>query len=267
MSTNFEYRDFNQMYFNLIPRLLKNADKYLYQNMASAMIKDMPLVITCDKTTCDKIDITKVAYKRGKWTHLYRSYLNPYKHRELREIPLQGLTWGFDFHRKTQGNGACMREIILTRPDYKSKWREATVFYRTVDMAIKFPVDLIMLHHILENVIPNTDIKKITLVFGNAYIPLMYVPPFLHSVFGMSPATMKNLEKTNKNGIIKYINYCYRDYYTHASDEKRMLASGIKLLKYWQKIQDPNHVPDPPLTYKELTLDGLTTRPKNWFKS
>lgn len=272
LATVWEYKDFNEVYHGVVPRLLKNADKYLFHNMASGIIKDKPLMIVCKKTTCDKIDISKVGYKKGKWQHLFRSYLGPKKLLELRNVPLKGLTYGFDFHRKNQGNGGCMREIILNRKNYQEGWTEATVFYRTVDFAIKFSADLIMLHHILEKVIPNTNIKKITLVFANGYIPLMYAPPFLHDVWGLSPQTMKNLEKTNKNGIIKYMNYAYHDYYTHATEHltkeeggKRMLASGQKLLDHWRKRQE-GWKPDP-LTYKELNLDGVVTRKKNWYKS
>lgn len=272
MTTNFEYLDFNEMYYKTVPRLLKNADKYLVQNMASALVKDVPLVINVDKTNVDKLDIAKVAYKTNKWQHLFRSYLGPKKINELRNVELKGLNYGFDFRRKDEGNGGCMREIILNRPNYQSDWKEATIFYRTVDLAIKFPVDLIMIHHILENVIPNTDIKKITFIFANAYIPLMYTPPFLHSVFKITPQTMLNMEKTNKNGIIEYMNYCYNDYYLNANEHltkeeggKRMLASGQKLLNYWRKLQT-GWEPEP-ITYKELTLGGIETRPKDWYKS
>lgn len=268
----WQYKDFNELYFSAVPRLLKSADLYLFHNMASGIVKDKPLVVVCDSTRCDKIDISRLGYKKGKWQHLFRSYLGPQKLNELRNIPLQGLTYGFDFFRKNQGNGGCMREIILNRSAYDQPWVEATIFYRTVDMAIKFSADLIMIHHILTNVIPNTKLKKITFVFGNAYLPLMYIPPFLHSVWKLSPKMMKSMEKTNQNGIIAYINYCYNDYYVNATEHlskeeggKRMLASGQKLLDHWRKEQT-GWRPEP-LTYKELNLDGVTTRPKGWYKS
>lgn len=268
----WEYKNFNEIYFSTVPRLLRSADLYLYHNLASGILRTKPLIITCQSTRCDKIDIARVGYKRGKWNHLFRSYLGPKKLVELRQIPLQGLTHGFDFHRKNQGNGGCMREIILNRYGYDKPWTEATVYYRTVDLAIKFSADLIMLHHILTNVIPNTRIKKITLVFGNAYLPLMYIPPFLKPVWGLTPNKLKSMEKTNQNGIIKYINYCYNDYYLNANEHlsreeggKRMLASGQKLLDHWRKEQT-GWRPDP-LTYKELNLNGDPTRAKDWYKS
>ena len=179
-----EYKDFNEAYYHTNRLLALEPDTIDYRDGMRGLVRD--LIITTKSTKCDKIDLGQAGYKNQKWNHLISSYLGDEKIEELRNFKTKRLTRSFDFKRKKDGEGGCILSIVFSRTKSgKAPWTKANILWKTTDLARAWAGDLILIHRILE-LVPNTDIKEITMIFTSAYQSTMYVIPLLELVFDIT---------------------------------------------------------------------------------
>lgn len=180
---DFKYKDFNECFVELNRFILKNphigekgAGRVLINNMH----------IELESTLADKIDLGVIGYKKNKWDHLLRSYVEIDKLKKFYEglTTVAGTTYSFDFKIKDSGNGGCIKSIVVTRTNRK-EWTEAHVFWRTCQFENKFAGDLIMISRIL-NEAPKMNLKKIYFHIPQGYQSSIYVSYVMEHAFGVT---------------------------------------------------------------------------------
>lgn len=241
-----KYKNFNEAYLELNREILRNPSLIEYLNTTMGGIDQV--VLEVDSSKCDKIDLGALGYKPNKWDHLIKTYLGPKKIEELKHLGegCGGLSCGFDFLRKTTHNGACMREIIISRHKRKKPWDTITVIWRTTELQRRWAADLILISRIME-LIPNSDFKRIQLQMATAYQSAMYIIPLVTPVFGMK---IKDLDPNHF--YTKVIVTREKKYYIPDTCPHHMLASGKKVVELYKAYQRREELPT--ITYKECEL-------------
>lgn len=231
------YKDFNEAYLELNREILRNPSLVEYLNTTMGGIDQICLEIESPK--CDKIDLGALGYKQNKWDHLVKTYLGPDKVEELQHFGenIGGLSAGFDFLRKTTHNGACMREIIISRHKRGKPWDTITVIWRTTELQRRWAADLILISRIME-LIPNSDFKRIQLQMATAYQSAMYIIPLVTPVFGMK---IKDLDPNHF--YTKVIITREKKYYIPDTCPHSMLASGEKVVDLYKAYQRGETIP------------------------
>lgn len=229
---SLEYRDFNEAYYGVNRLILKKPEVLDYRNATMGGVNNV--FITCKKTTCDKIDLGATGYKSGKWTHLVGTYLGPDKIEELKVLGegVSGLSVGFDFLRKTTGNGACMLGIVLSREKRRAPWTRVTITWRTTELQRRWAADLILIHRMLE-LIPNTEFDEIDLYMVSAYQSAMYIIPLLEPVFKVDPEEL-DTEHPYTNMIV----HRRKKYFLVDESPHKMLASGDRMVKLYKNYEE-----------------------------
>ena len=183
-----EYKDFDDLYYNLSRLPLLEEDKYGYYLVncgASTYLSNV--VISASSFDCH-LDMSDFNYTRMKWTVLTNKYLDEEQYmllkKKLVESTTRTLTFNFKIH--TTGKDACLVALVFER-DYLGKpWTTVNVYYRVTEVFKKFAIDLILINRILNDV-SNCEIKNV--VF---HIPLAFFSTsktsFLISVSISSPA-------------------------------------------------------------------------------
>lgn len=179
----FNYKDFNECFIELNRYILthpeigeKGAGRVLINNM----------FVELESTKADRIDLGMVGYKKNKWDHLLRTYVDLEKLQNFYKglTAVAGTTYSFDFKIKESGNGGCIKSIVFTRINRK-EWSEAHVIWRTCQFENKFAADLILIARIL-NEAPNANIKKIYFHIPQGYQSSIYVSYLMEHVFNIT---------------------------------------------------------------------------------
>lgn len=208
------------------------------------------LYVTTDSTNCDELDMGAVGYKGGKWGHLIRSYLGPEKVEELKEFGVNStaLSLAFDFRRKDEGNGSCLRELILTREKRSLPWQKATVIWRSVELQQKWLPDLILIHKILE-LIPNTEMEEIAMFFTQAHQNVLWIGPLLKPIFNVDPKEL-DLNTPHSRSIRKR----FENSYAPGNNSHRKYAK-LRKLKELHQLYESGQKPDS-IKVEDLDLGG-----------
>lgn len=241
-----KYKNFNEAYYETNRLLLKEPSHIEYLNITMGSLDN--LFIRCESTQCDKIDLGALGYTKGKWTHLLGTYLGAAKVKELRNLGVRvtGLSVGFDFLRKSTGNGACMLGMVLSRERRKTPWTRATIVWRTTELQRRWAADLILIHRMLE-LIPNANFKHIDLCMLTAYQSAMYVIPLLEPVFNIKPEELDPDHFYTKVILTRMDKYFIPDKSPH-----RMLSSGERMVKLYKDYQE-GIIPEP-ITVEDCKL-------------
>ncbi len=226
-----EYKDFNEAYYETNRLLLQKPELIDYRNATMSCIDNV--FITCETTKCDEIDLGAMGYTKGKWSHLIRTYLGPGKVEELKQLgtKVSGLSVGFDFLRKTSGNGACMLSIVLGREKRKTPWTKATVIWRTTELQRRWAADLILIHRMLE-LVPNAKFGVVDLYMASAYQSAMYIIPLLKPIFHIEPETLDPEHPYTDMILVRR-----GKYYQAEENPHRMLASGERMIKLYKDYE------------------------------
>lgn len=247
----FKYKTFTDAFYKLNRWILRNSEKLDYCTSTMSHLGNFCVETTSD--SCEGIDLAKLGYGTGKWGHLIRSYLKEGKVDELRTLGtnVSGLSCGFDFSRKTEGNGACIRELILTRENRKGPWTGITIIWRTAELQKKWAADLILMNKIIE-IIPNTNIQKFNLVFASAYQHTMYTVPLVDTVFGVDWKHIDPKVSSHARDLVK----SKQNYFNihEKKRTKRMLATGERMFEFYKKQKLGGYTPKP-VTWKDVSLD------------
>lgn len=242
----YEFEDFNEAYFEFNRLVFTDPVEHVH-DIFIAMAGFKNLVIETKSTNCDKIDLGAVGYRSGKWGHLLNRYLGKEKLHELRHFgtDVTGISVSFDFKRHNHGNGGCLLTMVLSREKHKGPWTEATFTWRSVHIDKKWPADLILIHKMLKR-IPNTDIKKVTMIFHYGYVALAYAHPIAKNVIGVDPEILRGkVDPFSKSYIMFLDNYMYEL-------KKKALATGIRAYELFQDYE--NGIIPEPIYEKDLRL-------------
>ena len=169
-----KYIDFNDCFYGFNRWVLNNPN---CGEMDGCQLQIPDVIIECDSIKADQIDLGKLGYNKAKWSSLLRNYIDLDKLRSfytgLNEV--SGNSYSFDFKTKDNGNGGCIKSLVLTRRGRKkSKWTELHIMWRTCQLETKFAGDLLMISRIINDA-SNCDIKHIVMHIPQAYMSAMYM--------------------------------------------------------------------------------------------
>lgn len=239
------YKDFYDCYINFNREILLNPE---LGTMNSSLYLD-DIHIEVDSYNADKLDLGQIGYKKGKWSHLLRSYVDMDELKAFYEglKTVSGTTYSFSFKSKKSGNGGCIKNIVFTR--YKNRWVNCHVFWRTIQLENKFMADLMMINRIIEAA-PNTEIEKVYFHIPQAFQSSVYVIYFMEHLYGI---TFKDIEK-----LIKKRNHPYhRQIVSHKkwTDPNHRLCLRATTARYQKFIFDIKAGKKPePVTIKDCKL-------------
>lgn len=189
------FKDFDDMFLNLNKEMIQNPkDTMLYTQNIQGFQED--LVLTCNSPKCT-LNLGNFGYKKGKWGHLLRSYIDypqllEFRHK-LQTISGMSYTYYFNQH-KTAKNGSCLIAAVITRPKRKGPWTHLKVLYRTCELQKKFAADLVMMNVFLKELPPEVcEIDEITFHMSSAYLSGMFINGYFE-YFGVDRAV---IEKSN----------------------------------------------------------------------
>lgn len=251
------YKDFNEAYYELNRFFLLNPQYVEDQGATGAMSLVGPILLEIDSPDCSKLDLATIGYGTGKWSHLLRSYLGLEKYQELKGFGHsgnKGLSLAFDFRRKKEGNGSCLREIVLSRSSRSRPFNEITVFWRSVELQSKWMVDLILIKKIID-ILPNAEIDTIRLYFSQAHQNSKWIGPLIEPVFHIDPETLDETYRHTK-GIKRQ----YFHTYVTKFDSDTTYSKLVRMKKVHEKYLAGEELE----TITEKDLEGLDEfyRPK-----
>lgn len=225
----YEYQDFNEAFYEFNRKVLTEP---IVEYLNTTMGGMSQVMVKVKSSKCDKIDLGKLGYSPRKWDHLIKNYLGSDKIDELKNmgVGVSGLSTGMDFLRKTIGNGACMREIVINREKRKKPWTSITVIWRTTELQRRWAADLILIHRMME-LIPNSEFKEINLYMVSAYQSAMYIIPFMESIFGIKR------EQLAVSSYHKVITTREDKYFKPEVSPHKMLDSGERLVELYKEIK------------------------------
>ena len=233
--------DFYEVYLMINQRMLL-TDFVQYQLGPMSMVEQVHIMTPSSNTT--GLEMHTVGYSSNKWEHLKRSYLGPEKVEELATfgVGVKGLSCGFDFRRKEEGNGACLRELILSRKKRSSSWTSLTVVWRTSEVTRKLLPDLILIEEIAK-LIPNTDFQEFHLFFASMYQSSKIVVPFVEEPIGV-PFKSLSMELPHAKEVIR----SKETYYDPDQPPHRLKADVARMREIYKgRIHEP-------VNREELTL-------------
>jgi hypothetical protein len=244
---NLEYKDFNEAYIQLNRLILQKPHLVEYLNTTMGGLDN--IFLTIQSSTCDKIDLGALGYKKQKWAHLVRTYLgNRVSELSSLGLKVKGLSAGFDFNRKETGNGSCLREILISRRKRNKPWDTITVVWRTTELQRRWAADLIFVHRIME-LIPNSNFTKVQLYMNTAYQSAMYIIPLVKPIFGLNIADLDP-----KHFYTNVIITREKKYYKPLAKDQphKLLASGQKIVDLYKQYESGTKLEK--LDYKSCKL-------------
>lgn len=150
--------------------------------------------IACKNWDCN-LDLGKFGYKKNKWGHLLRTYINYEEllkyHERLKTA--SGLSLTFYFNQKKINNGSCLLAIVLTRKDRNKEWTKCNVIYRTTETQRRMAADLCLINSFIRELPECCKIERVTFYMAQSYISAMVINGY-YDYFGVD---MSKLDKNN----------------------------------------------------------------------
>ena len=171
-----KYNDFDEMFLKLNQEVLTNPyDMLDYTNGILGYMDN--LFIACKNWDCT-LDLSNFGYKKNKWGHLLKTYINYEEllkfHERLKTA--SGLSLTFYFNQKKVNNGSCLIAIVLSRKDRKKNWTKCNVLYRTTETQRRMAADLVLVHNFIKELPKEVcDIERITFYMAQSYISAMVI--------------------------------------------------------------------------------------------
>jgi hypothetical protein len=191
-----QYNDFNEAFFKLNKELFEDPEELGSVQPAKYMWEDVRVEVK--STKCDKIDMGRLGYKKGKWRHLLSHYYDETRAKELHTIMAGNkkdtITYVVD---NSLGNG-CIQSITFSRLNSKEPWSKIFIHWKVCQMEMKWAVDLVYLHKFIENC-PNVKIDYIAMTFGKIFHNPLSIVFLCDSVFGCKfPKSTSKKERHKK---------------------------------------------------------------------
>lgn len=151
------------------------------------------IVIGC-KSWDFNLDLGLLGYRKTKWGHLLRTYIDYDKLLKFREDikTTSGMSYTFYFNQKEVNNGSCLIAIVLTRDISRGPWKKVNVLYRTTETQRRMAADLALIQCFI-NELPQDicDIHTVVFHMTQAYISGIVINGYL-GLFGVSEDQMDN---------------------------------------------------------------------------
>lgn len=171
-----KYKDFDEMFFKLNREVLTNPYEMLdYTNGILGYMDN--LFIACKTWNCT-LDLSTFGYKKNKWGHLLKTYIDYDELLKFKErlATASGLSLTYYFKQKKVNNGSCLLAIVLSRKDRKKNWTKVNVIYRTTETQRRMAADLVLVHSFI-NELPKEccSIERVTFYMAQSYISAMVI--------------------------------------------------------------------------------------------
>lgn len=185
-----KYNDFDDMFLKLNQEIL--LDPYEMLDYTNGILGYMDnLFVACKNWNC-KLDLGNFGYKKNKWGHLLKTYINYDEllkfHEKLKTST--GLSITFYFNQKQINNGSCLIAIVLSRKDRKKNWTRCNVIYRTTETQRRMAADLCLIHSFIKELPECCDIERVTFYMAQTYTSAMVINGY-YEYFGVP---MENLD-------------------------------------------------------------------------
>lgn len=145
------YKNFDELFYNLNREILKTPQNNLDYTVSAIGYAD-DVVIQTESHDCT-LNLADFGYKMAKWTRTVNAVvgkINLYNfHQELKLAT--GNCCMFNFYNEGMTKGGSLISIVLRRHDKRCKWKECTVFFRTVEVEREFAIYLVLLHTLLRD--------------------------------------------------------------------------------------------------------------------
>lgn len=250
LSPIHEFDNLKEAYLEMNRRFLLYPDQMVdFMENTRAVKED--LIIKVKNPDATGIDLGQLGYKKGKWSHLLRTYMDMDKFNKFLVLSTKtkGVSLGFDFNRKETGNGSCMREVIITRCSRKKGWTKAKIIWRATEIQKRWAADLILVHRLLE-AIPNANFQEVTFYIASAYQSGMYSIPLVEPLFNVDWDKIIPEE----HPYWKILNYRRQKYYQ--PDSPRQKLSPAIIMQEVERCHREG-IPLEPVTLEDCLLPGL----------
>lgn len=238
-----KYKDFDDMYMNL------NREFLLHPEIITNVLSDSGYVenavIGCKSYNCS-LDLSTFGYKKNKWGHLLKTYIN---YDELKQFyeklrTVSGVSYTFYFNRKKVNNGSCLISVVLSRKNRNSKWNEAKVFYRVTETQRRMAADLVMLNRFFTELPQDIcEIDKVVFFMAQCYCSAK----FIHGFYDYFGVPMEKLDDSHQ--WIKQLKKDYERYFTEGAE-----VHSFQTLARMQKLKFGLD------TYPNLPIDTLSIK-------
>lgn len=188
-----KYKDFDEMFLKLNQEILTSPHEMLdYSNGILGYMDNV--FIACKNWDCN-LDLGKFGYKKNKWPHLLKTYINYDELLKFHErlATASGLSLTFYFNQKKINNGSCLLEIVLSRKDRTKKWDKCNVIYRTTETQRRMAADLCLINSFIRELPECCEIERVTFYMAQSYISAMVI----NGYFGYFGVDMNTLDKTH----------------------------------------------------------------------
>lgn len=240
-----KYKNFDDLFFNFNREIIQHPRDML--DYVHSILGYMDNVfIACKSWDCS-LDLSDFGYKRNKWGHLLRTYID---YDELKEFydklkTSTALSLTFYFKRKKVNNGSCLIAIVLSRKDRKKNWDKVNVEYRTTEVQRRFAADLVLIHHFIKELPECCDINRVTF-----YMPQMYISAkVLNGYFDYFQVPYDDLDKDHE-----WIKTMLRDYELNFTPGSRITTyqsiAKMQKLRLGLEVYDP--IPIDSLSIKDF---------------
>ena len=179
-----KYKDFDEMFLKLNQEILTNPHEMLdYTNGILGYMDN--IFIACKNWDCN-LDLGKFGYKKNKWPHLLKTYINYEEllkfHERLKTAT--GLSLTFYFNQKKVNNGSCLIAIVLSRKDRNYNWNKCNVIYRTTETQRRMAADLCLVNSFIRELPDCCEIERVTFYMAQSYISAMVINGY-YDYFGI----------------------------------------------------------------------------------
>lgn len=179
-----KYKNFDEMFLKLNQEILTNPGEML--DYCNGILGYMDNVfIACKNWECN-LDLGKVGYKKNKWGHLLKTYINYDEllkfHERLKTAT--GLSLTFYFNQKKINNGSCLIALVFTRVYRKKPWNKVNVIYRVTETQRRMAADLVLINSIIRELPDCCDIERVTFYMAQTYTSAMVINGY-YDYFGI----------------------------------------------------------------------------------
>lgn len=179
-----KYQNFDELFLKLTQEVLVNPEILDYTNGILGYMDNV--FVACKNWDCT-LDLSTFGYKKNKWQHLLRNYID-YEglvnfREKLKNSTALSLT--YYFKQKKINNGSCLIAIVLSRKDRKKVWDKVNVLYRTTEIQRRFAADLVLVYNFIKELPKDCcDIKRVTFYMPQCYISSMVINGY-YDYFGV----------------------------------------------------------------------------------
>lgn len=175
-----KYKNFDELFLKFNREVLTNTGEMLVRT--NGFLGYMETILIGCKSWEFNLDLGILGYKKNKWGHLLRTYIDYDKllkfRKDIRET--SGMSYTFYFNQKEVNNGSCLLAIVLTREISRGPWKSVHVMYRTTETQRRMAADLALIQAFI-NELPQDicEIEKVVIHAAQAYISGMVINGYL----------------------------------------------------------------------------------------